>query len=53
MKTLICIQTEFLPDDVELPNNLIALRNEVVYRVKDLDRMTEVLTGISEIKIIA
>jgi hypothetical protein len=52
MKTLIRIQTELLLDDIVLLNNLRELGNKVIYRVKDLEEMIEILTGISDIRII-
>jgi hypothetical protein len=52
MKTLIRIQTELLLDDIALLNNLRELGDKVIYRVKDLEEMIEILTGVKDINII-
>jgi hypothetical protein len=52
MKTLIRIQTELLLDDIALLNNLRELGDKVIYRVRDLVEMIEILTGVKDINII-
>jgi hypothetical protein len=51
MKALIRIQTELLLDDISLLNNLRELGTKVIYRVKDLEELIEILTGCRDIRI--
>jgi hypothetical protein len=41
-----------LLDDIALLNNLRELGDKVIFRVKDLVEMIEILTGVKDIKII-
>jgi hypothetical protein len=46
MKALIRMQTEMLLDDIDLLNNLREMGDKVIYKVRDLIEMIEILTGV-------
>jgi hypothetical protein len=48
MKALIGMQNELLLDNINLINNLKELGNKIIYRVKHLKEMIEILMGVSE-----